>query len=105
MTSVGAWKLHGVSSAGSAGTDVVGAHLENITINMHNAICKFTVTGQMNGVLDEATQQLRIDESGFTGNLKVSAVTGCLGQVTNGQNMDFKGTFNLVSPDGSINLS
>lgn len=104
VTSVGSWKLHGVSPA-TSGSDVIKVHLENITINMSNAVCTFTVAGRMDGLLDEATQQLKLDESGFTGNLKVFNVVGCLGQVHNGQYMDFKGTLNLTTSHGSIDLN
>ena len=104
VTTVGTWKLHGTSAA-TSGNDVISGHVENITANVSNAVCKFTVTGQANGTFDEATQTLQVSETGFTGNLKVSNVTGCLGQVTSGQNANFTGTFNVASVDGAINAS
>ncbi len=105
VTTVGSWKLHGTSAATAGATDVVSGHVDNITANVSNAVCKFTVTGKANGSFDEATQKLTVSETGFTGNLKVSAVTGCLGQVQNGQNANFSGVFNVASADGAINIS
>jgi hypothetical protein len=105
VTTSGTWKLHGTSAATSGATDVVTGHVENITANVSNAVCKFTVTGKADGSFDEATQKLTIAETGFSGDLKVSNVTGCLGQVTNGQNANFSGVFNVASADGAINLS
>ena len=103
VATVGSWKLHGTSAATAGASDVISGHIENITANVSNAVCRFTVTGQANGSFNEGTQALTINETGFTGNLKVSAVTGCLGQVTNGQNANFTGVFNVTS--AAINVS
>ncbi len=102
VATVGSWKLHGTSAA-TSGNDVISGHIENITANVSNAVCRFTVTGSANGTFDEATQKLTINETGFTGNLKVSTASGCLGQVTTGQNANFNGVFNVTS--AAIDLS
>ncbi|MCL8250090.1 hypothetical protein AERO_01730 [Aeromicrobium fastidiosum] len=105
VTTVGSWKLHGTGAATSGATDVVAGHVDNITATVSNAVCRFTVTGKADGSFDEAAQKLTVAETGFTGNLKVSNVTGCLGQVVNGQNANFSGVFNVASADGAINVS
>lgn len=105
VTTVGSWKLHGTSAGTSGSSDVISGHVENITATVSNAVCKFTVTGSATGSFDEATQALTVNETGFTGNLKVSAVTGCLGKITSGQNANFNGVFNVTSADGAINVS
>lgn len=105
VTSAGTWRLHGTGPATAAATDVVSGHVENITATVGNAVCRFTVTGKADGTFNEATQQLVVNETGFSGDLKVSNVTGCLGQVVSGQNANFGGTFNVASVDGAINLS
>lgn len=105
VTTSGSWKLHGTSAASTAPSDVVSGHVENITAVVANPVCRFTVTGSANGSFDESTQQLNVNETGFTGNLKVSNVTGCLGQVQNGQSANFSGNFQVTSPDGAINVS
>lgn len=105
VTTVGSWKLHGTGAATSGTSDVVAGHVDNITANVANAVCRFTVTGKANGTFSESTQRLQVSETGFTGNLRVSNVVGCLGQVQNGQAANFTGTFDVTSPDGAINVS
>ncbi|NRQ48739.1 hypothetical protein [Aeromicrobium stalagmiti] len=105
VTTVGSWKLHGTSAATAGATDVISGHVENITANVSNAVCRFTVTGSANGTFNEATQKLTVSETGFTGNLKVTSASGCLGQVTTGQNANFSGVFTVASADGAINAS
>ena len=104
VTTVGSWKLHGTGAATAGSSDVIAGHIEGITANVSNAVCRFTDTGSANGTFDEATQALAVTETGFSGNLKVSNVTGCLGQITAGQAANFTGTFNVTSPDGAITV-
>lgn len=105
VTTVGSWKLHGTSAATSAATDVISGHIDDIQANVSNAVCSFTVTGSATGSYNEASKVIQINETGFTGNLKVSNVRGCLGRVQSGQSANFTGGFNVVSPDGVINVS
>ncbi|KAA1380136.1 hypothetical protein [Aeromicrobium fastidiosum] len=71
-----------------------------------NAICDVTVTGVASATFDEATQQLTIDESGFTGDLTVSDVKKTLlSRFKNGQPFDLHAKLIVASPDGAINLS
>lgn len=97
--------LHVTGPATSGSSDVVRGRIDGVTIRARNAICDFTVSGSMRASLNEASQQLTVDESGFTGNLEISQVQGCLGQVQNGQAMNLRMTLQLTSPDGAINIS
>ncbi|RYY51155.1 MAG: hypothetical protein EON53_01840 [Actinomycetales bacterium] len=97
--------LHVTGPATSGSSDVVQGHLDDLTIRSSYAICDFTVTGSARVTFNESTQRLAIEETGFTGNLTVSKVRGCLGQVQNGQAMNLTMNLQLTSPDGAINIS
>ncbi len=103
LTAPAAFHVTGPATSGSS--DVVQGRIDGVTIRARNAICDFTVSGSMRASLNEASQQLTVDESGFTGNLKISQVQGCLGQVQNGQAMNLSMTLQLTSPDGAVNIS
>ena len=103
-TTAGDWLFHGTSAATSGQSDVVTGHLDDISITWRNAVCQITVTGRASASVQEATQRLLVDESGFTGSLRVSRAIGCLGQVRQGQVIDLRATFSITSPDGSINI-
>jgi hypothetical protein len=105
VTTATPWTFHGTGSAAPAASDVVAGHIDGFNATWSIAACTFTVSGTARASFDEAAQKLVIAETGFTGNLIVSNVTGCLGQITNGQPLDLTGTFNVASPDGLINLS
>ncbi|RNL64844.1 hypothetical protein EFK50_02310 [Nocardioides marmoriginsengisoli] len=98
--------------------DTVRLHFESPTGG-----CRFdlagdpagTVPGTLPATFDESTQKLAIKEGGFAGNLYVSGVWGCLGQVQNGNPADIVGfatpagpilpaTFSVSVPGGPINL-
>lgn len=96
--------LHVTSAASAGSNDVVSGHLDDLTVVSSNAICGFTVTGSARFSFNESTQQLAIDETGFTGNLRASNVRGCLGLVRNGQAMNLTMNLQVNSPDGSINI-
>lgn len=101
----GPWAFHGTSPATSGTSDLITGHITGLTATWSNAVCKFTVAGTADASFDESTQRLAIAETGFTGDLVVSNVTGCLSQFQNGQPFDFTATFTVSSPDGLINLS
>jgi hypothetical protein len=105
VTTVAPWTFHSTSVASDGVSDTVAGHIDGFNATWSNAVCKFTVSGTARASFDEAAQKLVIAETGFTGNLIVSNVTGCLGQITNGQPLDLTGTFNVASPDGLINFS
>jgi hypothetical protein len=97
--------LHVTGSATSGSTDQVRGRLDDVTIVSSYAVCEYTVTGSARFTFDEGTQRLAIEETGFTGNLTVSKVRGCLGWVQNGQAMNLTMNLQLTSPDGAINIS
>jgi len=72
FTQSGTWNLVGTGSNATPGTETIAGYVGNMTINTHMAmnpaICKFTVTSTANGSFDEATQQVKISETGYTGN-------------------------------------
>lgn len=96
--------LHGTSAATTSATDVVQVHLEGVDITWSNAVCKFRWTGSARGSFNEATQQLTINETGYTGSLSYSLIAGCLGQVPASGNANLAGTFNVMTAGGAINL-
>lgn len=105
VTTSGPWTFRGNSAAGPSAADVVTGSLDGFKATWANAVCKFTVTGSPASSFDESTQKFAINETGFTGNLKVSNAIGCLGKITNGQDFNLTATFNVSSVDGAINLS
>lgn len=115
VSQVGTWVLNGDGPATSAATDVVDGHVHNVEAHVESTIpglCSFNVRndndpemGRADGQFDEATQVLRVNESGFSGDLTVYDVSGCLGAVSNGDPANFlDGNFTINSPDGPINL-
>ncbi|MCR4513995.1 hypothetical protein [Aeromicrobium sp. 50.2.37] len=97
--------LHVTGAATSGSSDVVQGHLDDLTIVSSYAVCTYTVTGSARFAFNESTQQLAIEETGFTGNLTISNVRGCLGQVRNGQAMNLTMNLQVTSPNGAINIS
>ncbi len=109
VTQSGTWNITGTGTNATAGTESIAGYVGNVTASVattpNTAICSFTVTGQANGSFNEATQQLVVAETGFTGNLTLSGVSGCLSQLQNGNRANFSATLNVSSPNGAINLS
>jgi hypothetical protein len=114
VTQTGTWVINGDSTAvTSAATDVIGGHVHQIKAHVASptGICTFDVAGNIggttlgraNGSFNEATQKLSVAETGFTGNLVVYNVAGCLGQIQNGNKADFTGDFAVSVADGPIN--
>lgn len=102
----GTWTFHADSVATASSDEVISGHIENVSFKLLNAACDVTVTGVASATFDEATQQLTIDESGFTGDLTVSDVKKTmLSKFKNGQPFDLHAKLNVASPDGAINLS
>lgn len=105
----GTWNLTSTSSNATAGSESVAGYIGNVSAHMFTTanpnIWNFYVNGHMSTSFNESTQQLTINESGNTGNLTLSNVRGCLGQLQNGNTMNLAATLNVTSPDGAINLS
>ncbi|MDQ1105108.1 hypothetical protein QE364_003051 [Nocardioides zeae] len=109
ITQNGTWSVSGTGSNATTGSETIAGQVGNVNASLRTSsnpnICRFTVTGQPRISFDEATQQLKISETGYTGNLAVSGVVGCLGALQNGNPMNMVATLNVTSPDGAINLS
>lgn len=105
VTTSGTWLVHKTGGTVTAAqTDTLKGHIENITANVGNLVCKFTVTGQAAGSVVEKAQTLKVAENAATAKgLTVSNIQGCGGQLKNGGKAKFTGTFKITSPDGAIN--
>ena len=105
----GTWVVNGTGSNATAGTETIAGYVGNVTAGVAttpSTICSFTVTGQASASFDEATQTLKISETGYTGNLTLSGVSGCLGQLQNGNPANFVANLNInTGGAGAINLS
>jgi hypothetical protein len=111
VTQNGIWNLTGTGSTATAGTsDTVAGYVGNanasVALTSSPALCSFTVTGQADGTFNEATQQLVINETGYSGDLTLSSVGPCLGQLQNGNPANMITTLNISTGGaGAINLS
>jgi hypothetical protein len=103
LISPATFRVTGPATSGSS--DVVHGRLEGFAIKGSYSICDFTATGSVRASLNESTQKLTIEESDFTGNLRISQVRGCLQLVQVGQAMNLSMALQLTSPDGAINIS
>ena len=102
----GGWNINGTGTA-TAGLESVAGNVDNINVGVEHAalaaICNFDiVAGTANGSIDEVNDQLKINETGYTGNLTLANVNGCAGDLQDGNPANFKATLNLSD---SINLS
>lgn len=109
ITQSGTWSVNGTGSNATTGNETIAGNVGNVTAGVattaNPAVCSFRVTGTARGSFNEATQQLVVSETGYTGNLTLSNVSGCLGRLQNGNPANFGATLNVTSPDGAINLS
>lgn len=109
VTQSGTWNITGTGSNATAGTETIAGYVGNVTAGVAttpSTICSFTVTGQANGAFSESAQQLQVSETGYTGNLTLSGVSGCLGQLQNGNPANFVANLNInTGGAGAINLS
>lgn len=109
VTQAGTWNISGTGSNATAGTETIAGNVNNVTagvaLTASPSVCSFTVTGQADGAFNEATQQLVINETGYSGDLVLSGVGPCLGQLQSGNFADMQATLNVSSSGGAINLS
>lgn len=101
------WQLN---LTGDATTARVDGHLGDIEVHVADhvtggLVCEATIRGQADGYLDQATQQFVIEEVGSTGNLVLSDVAGCLGQWTDGNEMNLEAVIDLSLFDSSGDLT
>jgi hypothetical protein len=109
FTQSGAWHLAVTGSNATTAYETLVGKVDDVAFSAFTtsspALCSFTVSGQMDAELDEATQRLVIDETGYTGHLVLSNVGPCLGQMQTGNRADLAATLNVTSPDGVVNVS
>ncbi len=109
ITQAGTWNLTGTGTNATTGNESIAGYVGNVSAGVRTTanpnVCRFNVTGKANGSFNEATQQLNVSETGYTGNLVLSGVTNCLGQLQNGNPANFVANLNVTSADGAINLS
>lgn len=102
------WSLD-LDGPASAGTDVIAGRVTGVELALRTTanpqVCRFTVEGSARVTYDEGTAALRLEETGYTGALRVSQVTGCLGRIQQGNEVDMATELVLTSPDGTIALS
>ena len=110
VTQGGVWDLAGTGSNATAGTETIGTQIPSVALGFavtaNPAVCSFTVTGHLDGSFNEATQQLLVSETGYSGDLALSNVGPCLGQMQSGNaaNMIFSANVSTGGA-GAINLS
>ncbi|MET0822094.1 MAG: hypothetical protein ABWY58_14110 [Aeromicrobium sp.] len=106
VTTTTNWKLHRTGGTPTAAaTDSIPGHIDGVSAHATNAVCTFDVTGKADGTFNESPQQLVVNETAAAaGNLTVSGISGCGGQLLSGGKAKFSGTFNVTSADGVINV-
>ncbi len=104
VTQVGTWNINATGTTSSTG--VTAGTISNITANVSDSAgaCKFTVTGTVKAaVTTTATKQLLKVKP--TQALKVSNVSGCFGQISNGNTASFGATYKIAATAGKLSIS
>lgn len=111
---VGKWNLNATGVATAALTDNVAGYINNINAVVTSKIpglCNFTVTGRANSTFNEPAQtpakvfKQRLTVNETAGNLAISSVSGCIGLLANGNTSTFTGVYQVVTPNGYINIT
>lgn len=93
----GTMTFHSTGTATAGATDLIVGHLEGVSVSVAAstapAICSYRVVGTAAASFNEATQVLTVNEPSGSGNLSLSNVSGCLGQLQNGNPAGFTGSF------------
>ena len=103
--------IAGTGATATAGTsDSVTGHFGNVNFGWvaasSPASCSFTVSGKLDMAFNEATQQILINETGYSGDAVLSNVGPCAGQVQAGNPFDMVAKLNVSTGGaGAINLS
>ena len=110
VTQGGTWDLAGTGANATSGTETLGTQIQNVALGFavaaNPAICSFTVSGRLDGTFNETTQQLLVSETGYSGDLILSNVGPCLGQLQSGNAANMIFTANVSTGGaGAINLS
>lgn len=100
---IGTWNVNAVGdtvSGVTAGTiSSITARVESVTPGQ----CEFTVTGTAGGSFNNTTQQLIVDDQSSANDLVISDVTGCFGQVLEGDPAYFGAAYDITNDsDGDL---
>lgn len=98
------WTLNGNGKTSKKGvTKVYVAKVKaNVAASPTPSLCKFTVTGQADGTFTNRTQVLALKPGSHK--LKVSHVSGCLGQINNGDTVQFTANYKVKAKDGKVSI-
>ena len=99
------WTINGVARPVKGVTKVF---IGNVTANVSTNIgCKFTVKGSTDGTYNNTTGKLSVAPRSGSGHvLKASnANASCLGLVSNGDTLVFKGAYAVTTPTGKLKIS
>lgn len=115
VSQIGNWNLHSPNAYTAAANENVVGHVDDVEANVQNtaapAVCRFrvkgtsTTTGLANGSFDESTQKLTVSETGYTGNLRLQSVSGCGGQLQNGNPANFQAVYTVTATGGAVNVT
>lgn len=109
VTQVADQDVHAVGPSTAAATDDVATESDVVLLHVRTApiasVCSFDVVGLATGDFDEPTQSLNLHDVGATTDLVAANVTGCLGELADGDWIDATASVALSTPDGPINLS
>ena len=116
VTQATAWPLVGTGTNATPSVETIAGRADNVDLAVASAanpaICSFRIRGTTStsagsfiGAFDESTQTWSVSPTGFTAPLRTWNVSGCLGQVQNGNPVDLAATLPLASPNGAVNLS
>jgi hypothetical protein len=107
FTQTGTAFLYGTTPATPALVDDIDSYLGSIQFHVATtplaSVCNYDIVGGFSADFDEPTQTLTLDETGFTGNLTLVNVSGCGGQLHDGDPVDMAFSFS-PAVTGDINL-
>ena len=98
------WTLNGNGKTSKKGVTkvYVGKVKANVAATPTPSLCKFTVTGAADGTFTNKTQVLALKPGHHK--LKVSHVQGCLGQIRNGDTVQFTAKYKVKAKDGKVSI-
>jgi hypothetical protein len=99
----GTWTLNGNGATKSGVTKVfVSNVVAKVQADPSPSLCKFTVKGSADGTFTNSTQVLSLAPGSHK--LKVSNVSGCLGQINNGDTVQFTAKYTVKASDGKVSI-
>jgi len=102
------WDFYGTGPATTSTTGDIAGEVTGVSMHVGAtpipAVCSFDVTGFSAADFDGATQTLNLDDTGGTGDLVLTNVSGCAGQWNDGDPLDVSASFPLSVPDGAVNV-